>query len=152
MVFRADRGEDATFHQAFTGLLYARALHMIATSGFQFDELVQDVSGILENAAPALRVLTEAAEAHNPDLLPHATVEATSRRQGDGRLNSRLAEAEQMFASYDPDAGQRDTRFAAPARRLELLSAQNRQEWWFLPGLIVYAIAIWPLRGDQVDR
>jgi hypothetical protein len=152
MLFRADRSADATFHQAYTGLLYAKALDLIATSGFQFDELLADVSGILADAEPALRLLSEAAEASNPDLLAHATAEATTRRRGDRRLDARLVEAEELFASYDPDATVRESRFGAPARRLELLSTDNRHEWWFLPSLVAYAIAIWPLRGEQATR
>lgn len=151
MVFRADRAPGATFHSAYTGVLYAKALQLLTTSGFQGDALTDDVASILANPQAALRLLTEAAQAQSPDFLVHATMEATSRRGADRTLDSRLGRSEQLFASYEPgDRG--SSRFAAPARRLELFTMDNRDEWWFLPGLIAYAMAVWPLRGEQVPR
>ncbi|MFC5924495.1 hypothetical protein [Micromonospora vulcania] len=151
-VYRAYRAPDATFHQAFTGLLYAKAVHVLATSGFQRDQQVEDVARILADPAPALRVLTEAARAQNPDFFVHATVEAASRRRDEGRLHRRLVEAEEQFASFNPDRLTRTSRFDAPSRRLELLGSDNRAEWWFLPALVAYAINVWPLRGDQMPQ
>ncbi|QLQ36474.1 hypothetical protein [Micromonospora robiginosa] len=151
-VYRAYRAPDATFPQAFTGLLYAKAVRVLATSGFQRDQQVEEVARILDDPAPALRVLTEAARAQDPDFFVHATVEATMRRRDDGRLDRRLVEAEDQFASFDPDRGARRSRLAAPSRRLELLGPEHRDEWWFLPALVAYAINVWPLRGDQTPQ
>ena len=147
-LYRAHRLPDDTFGATFVSVFYAKAIQLLRASGWQGDLIVEDVVRLLGDPAPTLRRLTDAVEKLDPDFVAHATVEATVRRKDDEVLDARLAEADRLFSFYDPARAAIGVR-AAPSRRLELFGPGNEDQWWFVPGLVAYAINAWPTGGEQ---
>jgi hypothetical protein len=144
LLFRIQRTPAATLHGAFAGAMYAKSLWVLRTSGWHFDAIVNDVEQLLKDVAPTLRTLADALETIDADLVAHTVVEATLLRRENALLDAHLSEAEQLFDRYNGAHPERSARFHAPGRALEAFASSNANEWWFLPGLVAFALAVWP--------
>lgn len=144
-LFQAFRQPATQFHQAFATTMYARATWILQGSGFQREALIQDVAGLLDDPTEPLRILAGAMEALHPDFVAHATVEATIRAQGDALLAERLVEAEHGLTGFAPE---RNGAFFERAHHLERYAPGDEGEWWYLPGLVAFAMSVWPIEGD----
>jgi hypothetical protein len=151
-IFRGRRDHDgeATFHGAFTSAMYAKAIQMFRTSGFHHDALLADVSGLLTDPQPTIARLLGGLEGLDQDFLAHVTVESHLQRGLDPVLDDCLRAAHELFATLEPEHTESTSRFWQPADRLELYTMDHQDQWWFLPGLIAFAINVWPI--DAADR
>jgi len=144
LLFRTNRHAGTPFHAATVGVLYAKALWVLQTSGYHFDALIADALQLLSEPSQPVRILVDTIRSLDADFIAHASVEATIRRGQDPLFDARLTEAEQLFARHFPQHPDRCPRFFAPARGLELFTESRASEWWFLPGLIALAVSVWP--------
>lgn len=149
-LFRRFGTPDVPFHRAFAGLMYARALWWIRASRLQRDALLDSVVARGDDPQPTFRVLGEAIESLDPDFVAHAIVAATIRRREESFFDARLSEAERFFDTFDPGPPG-SSRFASHPRGLELFAPSNSSEWWYLPGVVAFAVATWSVRRGPVD-
>lgn len=140
---------DVPFHRAFAGLMYARALWWIRASQDQQAQFVADIGTFTEDPERKLQLLAEAVESLEYDFAAHATVAAAIRRREDAFLDARLSEAESLFDSFAPREGGDGSGWHRYARGLERFAPANSGEWWYLPGLLAFAIATWSLRRES---
>jgi hypothetical protein len=144
--YRTVQHPDVPFHRAFAALMYARALWWMRTAPEQHEQFVADIGTFTDDPAPKIRVLSEAVESLDYDFAAHATVAAAIRRREDHFLHGRLLEAEQLFETLNPGERDETSPWWQYARGLERFEPSNRSEWWYLPGLLAFAIATWTVR------
>lgn len=144
LLLRATRDQGVTLHGAFTEVMYAKALSILRTSHFHHDSMIDDVRRIMSDVPKALGMLTATLSRVDPDFIPHLAVEATYRRQGDRVLDARLAEAADLFARHAPQEPERSPRLTARATGLAHFAPDHAGAWWFIPGLVAFAMSVWP--------
>lgn len=142
-LFNALGPRGLPFHRAFAGVMYARAIWWLRASQLQRDAMIESIVEWGEDPEPTFRVLAEAIESLDRDFVAHAVVAASIRRQDDDFLDARLSEAESLFQTFDPDHAHDSPGFADHARGLERFLPPNSSEWWFLPGLVAFAVSTW---------
>jgi hypothetical protein len=150
-LYRTLGTEGVPFQRAFIGLMYARALWWIQSSRLQHDKLLENVVERGEDPQPTFRILMEAIETLADGFVAHATVAATVARRHDSYLDDRLVEAERLFDRLAPGSPDESQAFTGYARGLEHFAPANRDEWWYLPGIVAFAVATWSVRRGEID-
>jgi len=143
-LFRAHSPAEERFHQTFVDTMHARALWVLETSGFHREQLIEDVDRLLADSKQTMQVLIDAIDQMDPQFAAHATVEAAIRRRDDPYFDAKLSDARRLFETLNRGSADDLINFRRPARRLERFESANEREWWFLPGLIDFAMGLWP--------
>lgn len=144
LVFRSHPSVKEPFHSVFATLMYAKALYIVQTSGWHYDALLEDSLNFLKQPHKTLAVLERGLQAVGLDFIGHLTMEAAIRRDTDSFFARQMDRAKEMFARHYPKYPEQCPHFSRRGRGLEMFGASNSSAWWFLPGLVAFAIVAWP--------